>query len=281
MNHLNPRDNYRLICTLFVILFSLNLCSCAKPPIQEIVDAQTALAAARKSGAPELSPEEYANAEDAIAKAIEYMNDKKYDMAKENAIESKALAEKAIINAESLTAKRKEEEEKMRKEEIEAEREEERKRLEREKEIEEAKPEKAVKVQVPSLTKEGRLLTSDKRYIPDEKLILKRVYFDYDKYNLKENAKTTLEANAHWLARYPEVKIQLEGHCDERGTKEYNLALGERRARAAEDFLVNLGIDPSRISIISFGEEVPLDPRSNEEAWARNRRVQFIVMPEE
>jgi peptidoglycan-associated lipoprotein len=76
---------------------------------------------------------------------------------------------------------------------------------------------------------------------------------------------------------HPEVNILIEGHCDERGTDEYNLALGEKRALAARDFLVNFGIAKSRISVVSYGEERPVDPRSNEEAWSKNRRDEFVI----
>ena len=86
-----------------------------------------------------------------------------------------------------------------------------------------------------------------------------------------------LKENAELLKKYPKVKIQIEGHCDERGTNEYNLALGERRANSTKNYLVSLGISPDRISTISYGEEKPLDPGHNEEAWAKNRRAHTII----
>ncbi|MEK6692484.1 MAG: peptidoglycan-associated lipoprotein Pal, partial [Nitrospirota bacterium] len=104
------------------------------------------------------------------------------------------------------------------------------------------------------------------------------IYFDYDKYNIRDDVKAILEKNAAWLKKNPGVKIQVEGHCDERGSNEYNLALGDRRARSARDYLVLLGVDPKRVSTISFGEEKPLDPGHNEEAWTKNRRGHFVIL---
>jgi peptidoglycan-associated lipoprotein len=106
---------------------------------------------------------------------------------------------------------------------------------------------------------------------------LKAIYFDYDKYNLTQSATTTLARNAQILMDDPSLVILIEGHCDERGTDEYNLALGEKRALAARDFLLNFGIAKSRISVISYGEERPLDPGHSEEAWAKNRRAEFVT----
>ena len=99
-----------------------------------------------------------------------------------------------------------------------------------------------------------------------------RVFFDFDKYNLKADARETLGKQAAWLKKYPSVTVEVEGHCDERGTREYNLALGERRANAAKDYLVALGIDPNRVSTISYGKERPVALGHNEVAWGQNRR---------
>ena len=103
------------------------------------------------------------------------------------------------------------------------------------------------------------------------------VYFGFDSVALTSEARMTLENNAGVLNENPDVRVLVEGHCDERGTIEYNLALGERRALAARRYLINLGIDPDRIATISFGEEKPTDPRHQEQAWAKNRRVEFKV----
>ena len=99
-----------------------------------------------------------------------------------------------------------------------------------------------------------------------------RVYFDYDKYNLSPDARNILEKQAAWLSKNTQFNIIIEGHCDERGTREYNLALGERRANAVKDYLAALGIPPNRMSTISYGKERPVALGSNEAAWAQNRR---------
>jgi peptidoglycan-associated lipoprotein len=104
---------------------------------------------------------------------------------------------------------------------------------------------------------------------------LKTIYFDFDKYNLRDDAKRTLESNAKVLMANPRARILIEGHCDERGTTEYNLALGEKRASTARDYLIRLGVDASQISIISYGEERPVALGHDEESWATNRRGEF------
>ena len=104
-----------------------------------------------------------------------------------------------------------------------------------------------------------------------------RVFFDFDKSDLAPEARATVESVAVWMNNYPAVILTLEGHADERGTREYNLALGERRANSVNDYLVALGINPNRISTISYGKERPAILGSNEEAWAQNRRGVFVV----
>ncbi len=105
---------------------------------------------------------------------------------------------------------------------------------------------------------------------------LQRIHFDFDKSNIRPDARNVLIKNAEFLRENSGVKIRIEGHCDERGTNEYNLALGERRAKSALQYLADLGVDPNRMSIISYGEEQPLDPGHNESAWAKNRRAEFV-----
>jgi len=111
-----------------------------------------------------------------------------------------------------------------------------------------------------------------------ESRLLKDIHFDFDKYDIRSEDTEILKENAALLMNYPKVKIQVEGHCDERGTNEYNLALGERRANAAKKYLLSLGISTDRISSISYGEEKPLDTGHNEEAWFRNRRGHFVIL---
>src|SRR4030043_1958332 len=111
-----------------------------------------------------------------------------------------------------------------------------------------------------------------------ESKLLKDIHFHYDKYDVRREDEGILKENAAFLKKNPKMKIQIEGHCDERGTTEYNLALGERRANHVKKYLVSLGITSDRISTISYGEERPLDPSDNEEAWAKNRRAHIVVL---
>jgi peptidoglycan-associated lipoprotein len=108
-------------------------------------------------------------------------------------------------------------------------------------------------------------------------LNIQNIYFDYDKSSIRPDAREILKANAEIFNKNGNAAIVVEGHCDERGTAEYNMALGERRAQETKQYLVNLGINASRIETISYGEERPLDNRSIEEAWAQNRRAQFLL----
>jgi peptidoglycan-associated lipoprotein len=108
-------------------------------------------------------------------------------------------------------------------------------------------------------------------------LNIQNIYFDFDRSNVRADAREILKANAEIFKANANAKIIVEGHCDERGTAEYNMALGERRAQEAKQYLVNLGIDSSRLVTISYGEERPADAQSTEEAWAQNRRAQFVL----
>jgi peptidoglycan-associated lipoprotein len=105
------------------------------------------------------------------------------------------------------------------------------------------------------------------------------IFFDYDKYNLKPLAQTILKNGASAYLKYRDYKLVVEGHCDERGTAEYNLALGEKRAMEAAKYLADLGIEKERIKTISYGKEMPLDKGNNEDAWAKNRRAHFVIFP--
>lgn len=106
---------------------------------------------------------------------------------------------------------------------------------------------------------------------------LKDINFAFDSYQLDGAAKGILSSNADWLKANSGAKVKIEGHCDERGTNEYNMALGSKRANVAKEYLRGLGISNDRMSTVSYGEELPLDPRHNEEAWAKNRRDHFDV----
>lgn len=160
---------------------------------------------------------------------------------------------------------------------------------------EEAPPTKAVEEKAPGkaemgvteeykkreaerLAKLRALEQKQKLYDEMEAFMSEKIYFDFDKSDLRPEAQAILKKKAEWLKKHPEFFLKIEGHCDERGTNEYNLALGYRRAQAAKNFLVSLGVSPDRIRTISYGEERPADPRHNEEAWAKNRRDEFKLL---
>ncbi|GAW65423.1 peptidoglycan-binding protein [Geoanaerobacter pelophilus] len=112
--------------------------------------------------------------------------------------------------------------------------------------------------------------------IPSE---LKRIHFDFDSYLLPPEARDTLASNAEVLTEGPQVKVRIAGHCDERGSDEYNLALSDKRARAAQEYLVGLGVPRERLSVIGYGKERPLAPGHDEASWAQNRRDEFEMTP--
>lgn len=113
---------------------------------------------------------------------------------------------------------------------------------------------------------------------PKVPLSFQTVYFDFDKYSIRSNQRDVLASNANVLEAYPDVKVLIIGNCDERGTIEYNLALGDKRANTVKEYLQNYGINGNRLSTLSYGEEQPADPGHNEMAWAKNRRAEFKIV---
>jgi peptidoglycan-associated lipoprotein len=156
-------------------------------------------------------------------------------------------------------------------------------RLERERQAKEARERELAKLREEELKKptEGELVAKKEPGIEGEvyeSKLLKDIHFDFDKYDIRPVDEAVLKENAVFLKNNPNLKVQIEGHCDERGTAEYNLALGERRANNTKKYLVFLGIPADRISTISYGEEKPLDKGRHEEAWAKNRRAHIVVL---
>jgi len=153
----------------------------------------------------------------------------------------------------------------------------------REREAREAKERELARLREEELKKptEGELVAKKEPGIEGEVFeskLLKDIHFDFDKYDIRPVDEAVLKENAVFLKNNPNLKVQIEGHCDERGTAEYNLALGERRANNTKKYLVFLGIPADRISTISYGEEKPLDKGRHEEAWAKNRRAHIVVL---
>lgn len=116
--------------------------------------------------------------------------------------------------------------------------------------------------------------------LDDQVLQLETIHFDYNSYELRPDAIKILEESARLLKKYPAAKVTIEGHCDERGTVEYNIALGERRAYSVKSYLVEYGINPDNLITISYGKEKPLDPGHDEDAWEKNRRAAIVPNPE-
>jgi peptidoglycan-associated lipoprotein len=143
--------------------------------------------------------------------------------------------------------------------------------LERQKQLEEERlaAERAEQLKQDAMARD--LMMAKNRFLNEN------VYFDFDDASLDYQAQELLKQKAMWLRDNPEASVVIEGHCDERGTNAYNLALGERRADSAKTFLVNLGIEGTRLTTISYGEEKPVDMGQNEESWAKNRRAAFVL----
>lgn len=137
--------------------------------------------------------------------------------------------------------------------------------------------EKPPVVKEPVLTEEELFMKKTLEEINAEKP-LSLIHFDFDKYFIREDAKAVLDRNAAWMNKFKTAKVLIEGHCDERGTEEYNMALGDKRAKSTMDYLISLGISAERIKIVSYGKSQPIDPGHNEAAWDMNRRAHFVVI---
>jgi peptidoglycan-associated lipoprotein len=139
-------------------------------------------------------------------------------------------------------------------------------------------PEERARIEEEELTRKSSLGTMGTEDLTTmEQSIIQDIFFEYDRSDLSASSRDILAAIADWMEKDSSVKIRIEGHADERGTSEYNLALGERRANASKRYLSTLGIGQSRLSTISYGEEMPMKEGYNEEAWAKNRRVHFEI----
>ncbi len=145
------------------------------------------------------------------------------------------------------------------------------KAMERQKQMEEERlaAERAEQLKAEAMQRD--MMMAKNRFLSEN------VYFDFDNASLDYQAQELLKQKAMWLRDNPDANVVIEGHCDERGTNAYNLALGERRAESAKAFLVDLGVSDARLTTISYGEEKPLDMGQNEEAWAKNRRAAFVL----
>lgn len=237
---------------LFIVLvFITIIAGCPKPPLQDIANAKAALESARLAGAQTYAPKEYSSAEGYITKAQIDSNRKKYADAKINALTGKQLAE--ISKEIALKNKGK--------------------GVEKNGAGQVATSSVFSKIGIKESSIIGKGALGEGIIIKQ----LKQIHFAFDDYSLSNEAQSILIENSQWLKSHPDVKIQIEGHCDERGSEAYNLALGEERAIAAKNYLTQFGIPASRMSVISYGKERPLNPAHNEKAWAENRRDEFVL----
>jgi peptidoglycan-associated lipoprotein len=133
-----------------------------------------------------------------------------------------------------------------------------------------------VAVAPPPALRESDVLSGDIAEL-NRRGYLKNAFFDYDKADLRDDARAALAADAGWLKRYPSTQILIEGHCDERGTEEYNLALGDRRASVVREYLASLGVGPSRVQTVSYGKERPLCSEESESCWQQNRQGHLVI----
>jgi peptidoglycan-associated lipoprotein len=126
-------------------------------------------------------------------------------------------------------------------------------------------------------TPEGKIFKAPESISPQAVQTFRNINFDFDRYDIRPDAREILNGVGKYLLANPKTEIMIEGHCDERGTREYNLVLGEQRALSTRKFLVGLGVAPDRLHTVSYGKDKPFDPRSNEDAWAKNRRAEFKI----
>ena len=147
-----------------------------------------------------------------------------------------------------------------------------------EKESAEKTPEKITEQKIASGKESVESQEKGTGAMEEKEGMFKDINFDYDKYNIKDEYKSELKSVASWMTKNSAAKLSVEGHCDDRGTNEYNLALGDRRAKAVKDYLVSLGVSSSKVETISYGEEKPLCTEQTEECWAKNRRAHFAVL---
>ena len=240
----------RIALVLFLIL--VTLVGCQQPPVAEIAAAEAAIASARDAEAPKYAAETFAAAEQKLADARTNVESKEYAVAMAQAIGARELADAAAREAR----KRKAEEDALRKQE-EANR--------------AARGEFAPEIQ-QTLTTES--LTG----VGMESSQVTPVYFAFDQYSILPEQRPVLDAAIAWLTKNATIRVRLEGHTDERGEAEYNLALGRRRALAVKDDLIAAGIAADRIDTVTLGEEDPADRGHTEDAWAKNRRVGFMLL---
>jgi len=227
--------------------------TCGQKALEQIDAAKDVIEDAREVNAPEYAPDEFRSAEESLLLAREQYDGYLFRRAEDSALIAESQGRQALEIALSQKS-RVDEDERRRREEEEAAR---------------------LAYNVSSLFADT---VAEPSLEEEAKMALHDIHFGFDSFEISEAAKNVLALDAEWLSEHSSIKVEVEGHTDDRGTDEYNLALGAKRAKTAYDHLIKLGVDPSRVRTISYGESVPLDPGASEEAWAKNRRVHFAVI---
>lgn len=229
---------------------------CAKPPLAEIAGAEAALQAAREAEAPKFAPEPFGIAENLMSDTYRLNDNKDFENARGKAIETRDKADEARELALRNKAKQ----------------------------GAEAEAAQAVRTETEGVSAERTRAQIESEEIArgamDEGSMLKSlesVYFAFDDFTIKNSEMPKVEAVRDWLRQNASAKLKIEGHTDERGANDYNLALGARRADSVKQMLLTLGVEASRLTTQSYGEETPADPGHDEAAWAKNRRADFVV----
>ena len=243
----------RVLGIILLVAVAVFAASCGRNAKKAIGVAETAVADAKTAEAEQYAPEEYKGAEDYLAKARTEYDQRSYKPAEADAVASKDQA--------ALAKKR---------------------ALDRKAEGEMIKPPAAEEKPAEQPPSEDYNVSSlGEQPVPGQEqaaAALKDISFDFDSSELSEEAKEILVENVKWLEQHPGTRLTVEGHCDERGSIDYNLALGEQRGKSVRDYMVSLGVDHGLLNIVSFGESMPLDPGHDEDAWARNRRTHFAII---
>lgn len=244
--------------TIFAsLVFAFILASCTGVPISELNAARHSLKDAMLAGAPMCATNEFSNAEEAFLKANNETAFRNYEQAKVDAVNAAELAKLAKRIADGNPTCQVSYQEAI---------------SGQEPAVAEPTPEPVEEIVAEEATDESVTETESILLSADT---LDNVYFKYDDYVLTDQGRTSLDKNANFLLQNPNVKIIVEGHCDKRGSNEYNLALGLKRAKAIETYLVNSGVEASQVKIISYGEERPAVYGNNESAYSKNRRAEF------
>lgn len=237
---------------ILCVLTGLAMAACGGPPNQEMTEAEVALKDAEF--ARKCAPDEYAAAETAYAKAQKLMDEEKYSEAKEQAEAAKKLAiharNKALLNKEACEAAENEAEDA-------------------------AAAEEEARRKAEEEARRAAEAAAAAAAMPTDSFSLETVYFDFNVSEISEAAKSVLNQNASWLESHQDVRVIIGGHCDERGSTEYNMALGERRAQMVRKYLISMGVDANQLQVRSYGEEALIDYGHTEAAHARNRRADF------